>query len=290
MPSPTASARPVALPGALSPLTADLVRGPRRPAVVLAAPRVGVYLGVGDRVLPVLAADALALPGAVRLGVTSAHLDLRAGCGDVVVVGAGCVRLPGPTVRGVRTWRPARVRRGTPPSEAAARAVLDLLAGALGDAPGWLAAGIARALRGAPEAVATLLGRGPGLTPSGDDAVAGALLVRRALGHDPRPGRADGPRRDPRDRPDAADPLAAAVRSRLTTTTAVSAALLDAAAGGWATHEAVDLAEAAARGDVAGVTSALPAVLAVGHTSGRDLVAGVAAALDTLVLHGRTAA
>ncbi len=108
--------------------------------------------------------------------------------------------------------------------------------------------------------MARLVGRGAGLTPSGDDALAGALLVAHALGTGPD--------------------LAEAVRARLATTTAVSAALLDAAADGYAARQVVTLVDAAVAGDPDAVRRALPAVLAIGHTSGADTVTGIRAALE----------
>jgi hypothetical protein len=98
------------------------------------------------------------------------------------------------------------------------------------------------------------------LTPSGDDALAGALLVAHALGAGPD--------------------LADAVRARLAATTAVSAALLDAAADGYAARQVVTLVDAAVAADPGAVRRALPAVLAIGHTSGADTVTGVRAALE----------
>ena len=281
-PAPAAVPGPVVLPGALSPLTADLVRGPRRPAVVLAAYRYGAYLAVGGRVLPVLSRDAVALPGAVRLAEPAARLDLGVRSGEVVVVGAGAVRLPGALVRGVRTWRPSRVRCAAPATADASGcgAVREALAEACSGAEDWLVRGVTRVLRTAAHdhrpAVDALVGRGPGLTPSGDDALAGALLLRRALGAGPRPG--------------CADPLHAAVGARSGATTAVSAALLDGALGGWAAPEVVVLVDAVARRDAAAVRSALPPVLAIGHHSGRDLATGLLAAFDVLVPAGRMAA
>ena len=108
-------------------------------------------------------------------------------------------------------------------------------------------------------AVAGLVGRGAGLTPSGDDALAGALLVAHALG--------------------AGQALADAVRARLHATTAVSAALLDAAADGYAARPVVTLVDAAVAADPDAVRRALPAVLAIGHSSGADTVTGIRAAL-----------
>ncbi len=123
---------------------------------------------------------------------------------------------------------------------------------------------VARAATSAPtletERPRRLVGRGAGLTPSGDDALAGALLVAHALG--------------------AGADLADAVRARLAATTAVSAALLDAAADGYAARPVVTLVDAAVAGDPDAVRRALPAVLAIGHTSGADTVTGIRAALE----------
>ncbi|MBM6401127.1 oxamate carbamoyltransferase subunit AllH family protein [Phycicoccus sonneratiae] len=283
MPSP-APASPrgrVVLPGALSPLTADLVRGPRRPYTVVGVFRAGAYLATVDRVLPLLAHDAVALPGALRLAEPADRLDLGVRAGDVVVGGAGSLHLPGVTVRGVRTWRPARVRRAPAvPRLAPDERLRALLAEASSAGSRWLLPAVRAALV-APlptEAVRHLVGRGEGLTPSGDDALAGALLARRALGL--APGATAGGR----------DPLALAVRDRLRATTAVSASLLAAALDGWTTPEVAALVGALARGDADATRSALPSVLAVGHTSGRDLVTGVRAVLDTVASTGRTAA
>jgi hypothetical protein len=147
----------------------------------------------------------------------------------------------------------------------------------LGHGPGWLVVPVRAAVEaavgvGADHAVTALVGRGDGLTPAGDDALAGALLLLHAL-------------TDPR-----AERLSGAVRTRLRSTTAVSAALLDAAADGYASPEVVRLVDAVAAGDLVRVRSALPPVLAHGHSSGRDLVAGVAAALAAHVPSGRVAA
>ena len=104
-----------------------------------------------------------------------------------------------------------------------------------------------------------MLGRGAGLTPSGDDALAGAVLVEFALGR----GRK----------------IADAVHARSAATTAVSRALLGAACDGYAAPQVVALVDAAVAGDDDAFTIHLPRVLAIGHTSGHDLVTGVLAAL-----------
>jgi hypothetical protein len=300
------------LPAAASALTADLVGGPAVGATVLGVHGPAVYLDVVGRVLPVVAADAVPLPSALRLAVRAGEVPGGAGAssggpwgvavGDRVPVGDGRVVLPGMDLVVSRTWRPARVRpvppdlrdecgSGRPGNRfrthgAVGAPVSALLADATSSADTWLVDGI-RSLfsglecgRGRPgsrfrtqdeadavaRGVAALLGRGPGLTPSGDDALAGALLVSHALA--------------------AAAPLAGAVRARLGATTAVSAALLDAAADGFAARDVVTLVDAALAGDDVGVEAALPAVLALGHTSGRDVVTGIAAALTALAAVG----
>lgn len=108
---------------------------------------------------------------------------------------------------------------------------------------------------------AHLLGRGPGLTPLGDDVLAGWFVARHAAGH-----------------PDAA--LAAAVRARLGATTLLSATLLDCAMRGEALPQlAAWLADPS--------PSTAEALVAVGATSGTGLLAGAELALSSLAAHHR---
>ena len=234
------------VPGAVSALSADLVRGPLVRATVLGSHAPGLYLDVAGAVVPVVTADAVPLATAVRLTLASADAPWRGlAAGDAVLVGEGLIRLPGCDIVAARTWRPARVRPVTHDPHSLHSSHVHS-----SDRP-------TRAQ--AERCVAALIGRGPGLTPAGDDALAGILLVAHAHG--------------------VAGEVAEAVRALLTSTTAVSAALLDAAADGYAASEVVALVDAAVAGDPAVVARALPAVLAIGHTSGADLVIGVSAAL-----------
>ena len=101
-----------------------------------------------------------------------------------------------------------------------------------------------------------LLGRGPGLTPLGDDVLAGWFTTRAALG-----------------RPD--DVLAAAVRRRMGVTTLLSATLLDCALRGEALPQLADwLAEP--------TDTTVDALLGVGATSGAGLLAGAELAITSL--------
>ena len=273
--------RPVR-PAAVSVLSADLLVGEPVAATVLGVHAPALYLDVAGRVLPVVTPDAVPLPTALRLTSAGGAMAWGVSAGDVVTVGGGRVVLPGQDLVSARTWRPARVRR----VPASARPIPPALTHGEGARSGedreWLVDGIRTLFprhecasgrsddrfrthgeEGAvTSGVAALVGRGQGLTPSGDDALAGALLVAHALGR--------------------SAPLAHAVRARLHATTAVSAALLDAAVDGFAARDVVALVDAALAGDDAGVGALLPRVLALGHTSGRDLVTGVRAALDTL--------
>jgi hypothetical protein len=136
----------------------------------------------------------------------------------------------------------------------------------------------AAALAGRPVAphLRGLIGAGAGLTPSGDDAVAGVLLALRSAG-----------------RLDAVGRIASHLRPLLTRTTSISAALLRAAAEGYAVPEVVTLVEAV-HGSTNRKSGTIPPdsapfddwfrladprlverVLAIGHSSGRDLVSGV---------------
>jgi len=111
-------------------------------------------------------------------------------------------------------------------------------------------------------AVGRLVGLGEGLTPSGDDALAGLVLVAA------QPGTVLGSR---------LPALRSAVDQHAHRTTLLSATTLRAAAQGRARQSLHDLLA----GLVDGTSpAAVGRVLAIGHTSGADLLRGVALALD----------
>ena len=266
-------------PAAVSPLTARALQAPPRPARVLAALPTALYLLLPeghDHVLPVLAADALRLPTGLRLATPSAELVWCVDQGDEVVVGEGRVRLPGADLVAVRTWRPARVPVVQERVEAAGlQATLAALEPATGAAvlrelarDVATAALLARTGRVA-RLVGGLVGAGRGLTPSGDDALCGVLLGLRAAGAVP-----------------AGRQVEVAVRRGVGATTSLSASLLLAAVDGYAVPEVVDAVGSAVRADTAALASAMPSVLAIGHSSGADLLAGLAGTLDALCRTG----
>ncbi|MGO4599415.1 DUF2877 domain-containing protein [Terrabacter sp. 2RAF25] len=252
------------LPASVSPLVAgDVAGAPRRRRVVAAFPScLYVELGAHERVLAVLASDALALPIGVRLGVPATQVDWGVEAGAYVVVGEGRVRLPRADVVAARLQHPSRVRpaprRSGPPTGLREPGVLGDLARSL--------AASALAGRSVDSGVRGLLGAGRGLTPSGDDAVCGLLLALGAVDA-PQARRAHAS-------------VLAEVRAGLTRTTSLSATLLLAAGAGYAVPDVVRLVT----GLVSGVASPelVDRVLAIGHSSGRDLLSGVTGTLRAL--------
>jgi Protein of unknown function (DUF2877) len=186
-------------------------------------------------------------PGSGRGGGHAAGLWVRPGL-TVEGDGAAGRPLPGPTalLHGLPTLLVALEgpARGSallrPPWSAAAD-------------PAW-----PRLLRGdLAGAAAPLAGLGPGLTPSGDDALAGILLLARALLGETSEA-----------------PLLGLVQSL--PVGVASRSLLRWAARGQSLHAVHDLLDAAARGDAAVARAAARAAAAVGASSGADLCLGLA--------------
>ena len=110
-----------------------------------------------------------------------------------------------------------------------------------------------------------LLGRGAGLTPDGDDVLAGA----RVAGHAPGPPALQRWRRD-------------TVRALATRrTTAVSVGMLHSALDGWAAPQLAEAVEALCGGHPAEADEAVARLLSVGHSSGRHLLDGVLHVLNS---------
>ena len=120
------------------------------------------------------------------------------------------------------------------------------------------------------DAVRRATGRGPGLTPAGDDVLAGVLAVLTA------PGIAAGYEK-------VADRLRAALVPVLPTTTEISRALLGQASQGHVSRPVWELVSSVLSGSpAADPAQARADVLATGATSGGDTCAGLAAACRLL--------
>jgi hypothetical protein len=112
--------------------------------------------------------------------------------------------------------------------------------------------------------VHSLIGLGPGLTPSGDDFLVGALALLDALAE--RNAHAE-----------LARAIAVAPRGR---TSPLSDCLLRAAAAG---HPGEDLCRAVSAVVSAAPEAAVAAIRTVGHSSGWDMLAGMTAALECTI-------
>ncbi|MBE0529282.1 MAG: DUF2877 domain-containing protein [Rhodospirillales bacterium] len=152
-------------------------------------------------------------------------------------------------------------RGASPIAGAAAPGVVALwrwLSGRLGD-PGERAT--------APAAAVSLLGMGPGLTPSGDDFLGGVAVALHALG-----------------RKDAAGDLAACLTDHLTNRTGlISGAHLRCALMGEASALTLEAMDALLSGQQARVLAAGRAAVTVGHTSGWDTLSGLVCAAASFV-------
>jgi hypothetical protein len=190
-------------------------------------------------------------------------------CHDGVTVGKDWLEVAGSrlSLAGAETWRgalpvPALLRAAIP-------LALDVFAGVppspLLDGPWRPALGRAEAAvqrRDLSAAAAALGGLGPGLTPAGDDALAGILLAHRALAG-----------------ADAEHHLLAVARSAVTTD--LSAALLAWAARGQAVQPVHDLLGAIAGGDGRAATAATHRIASLGASSGADLLLGLRLAFSS---------
>lgn len=267
--------------GAASTAVRPVLEASRRPARVLAAFPAGIYLEVRTELEPSVIAVVTGLATRLPNSVLLAGALPRVTMGDEAFVGDGTVEVGGLSLRARRWWDPspplgAVDPAALPPSSALARRGRPGLDG--NDAVELLATSCASGwLLGAVTAAEKLVGLGPGLTPSGDDVLAGLLVTLRHL------GAATGCQKAV----DLAGWLGAAVTfDARTRTTPISATLLHCAARGEACPEVL----AVLRG-LAGrrpLEAALRRLRGLGHTSGADLAQGIAIGLETVrALGGR---
>lgn len=255
------------IPCAASSLLAGLVDGAEVGLVEVARTRVSVHYETGHPAVPVLC---VCTPRAVRLPNSLITDELpgpeSGGSQDgteristSAVIGGGGFRAGGTTWRVLRWWQPPRPTRLPRPTVA-----------------GLAAAEPARQPPGVPVpspsydglSPSALVGSGPGLTPAGDDVLAGALVAAYATG-------------DPRLPMWSANTRRALTATR---TTAVSRAMLHHALDGYATPQLADLLTALCLGR--DLTRPRTYLLAVGHTSGSALLSGVVYTLSTRHLEG----
>jgi hypothetical protein len=276
MPGPRSIAGPVAA----STLTRQLIAGQRRLGRVLGVFPSAVYAEfateAGSELVAVETADGLRLPRAATLAAPSSAAPLRTvRAGDDAHVGEGGLEVGPLAFDVVRWWSPRRPRPvSTPAFDAARLSAVSLLLPPLppeleerlGSLTRTLAAGEGSDVQ---DAATALLGLGVGLTPQGDDVLAGLLVTLVAA---------------PATRP-LADRLGDAVKRAASRTTTLSAALLRDAADGFAVPAVVDLVDVLHEPDHLGAATTDGALadivvrlLNVGHTSGAALAHGALAA------------
>jgi hypothetical protein len=242
-------------------------------ATVLGSSSHAVWLRVDNTALVISTVDATRLPNSIEIAARSESNPFRGVDSDTaVVIGNGSIELGSMVITRGRWWDPHPV---LPPTTL--RALSDRLEHLPAGVPGVPADELQRALGArSPDALVaaaeTLLGRGPGLTPEGDDFMAGALagfsLLGDALGleHAVRLCNA------------VASPLDVLAMSR---TTIFSAALIRCALCGMVAAPAAGFLRAlAGRGDVVATHSRLTQV---GHTSGPALAAGIVSGARALI-------
>jgi hypothetical protein len=236
----------------------------------------------GGGLLVLTGPDLPHLPGALRLA-TDRPLDhlFRPGAGFRLTGGLWRADRHGGSIHGLPVWRPPPIAEAAPPAERRVRlgvatAILDEhlrrhpdhrlppdLECLCGDLARALASGDDAALA---TTAAALVGRGQGLTPSGDDLLVGCLafLARRPAATDRRTR------------------IAAAIAPRLAGTTAPSRHYLGEATAARFSEPLALLADAldAAR-PVSTPPAAVRAALAIGASSGADGIRGLLTAASS---------
>lgn len=242
-------------------------------ASVLGVSSHALWLDAAGEVVVVTTRDATRLPNGVEIASTSeARLLEVVTHGASVVIEPDALDFGGLVVDVVRWWDPRLVLPRTTNEDLVAA-----IDGLPHSVPGLDARPLASALadRSSGELIGVsmaLLGRGPGLTPEGDDLLAGSLAATRTLG-------------TALDSSSALTMLDAAEDSLLTAaerrTTAFSAALIRRAIHGEVAAPAGGFLRAlAGRGDIDVHHRDL---LRVGHTSGPALAAGIVLGVRSLI-------
>lgn len=242
-------------------------------ATVLGTSGYAVWLLVGESVIVVSTRYATRLPNGIEIPSRSSDNPFeQVHHGAPIKVGFGRVMLEGLSVSVARWWDPRPVLHTITTEELAAN-----IAGLPADVPDVESDQLRSALHAfSPNALLAaarpLLGKGSGLTPEGDDYLAGAVasirLLSQALNHGQATRMLDA----------VANPLAKLADARTTT---FSAALIQYALRGQVAAPAGSLMRAfAGRGDVAPSHRVL---LKVGHSSGPALAAGMVLGAQSLI-------
>jgi Protein of unknown function (DUF2877) len=256
----------VLVPGVVSTAIREPVLGPPRAGRLLAVFPAAVYIDLGGTVVAVVTRDGVRLPNAVVVPLQRGARPFAQVNGEVsATVGSGDIVMSGLVVHAVRHWDPRPLLPPVDPVTLSGR--LAGLRGILAASPARPGLPVPQQLAGAcmtasPAAAAAaadqLVGLGPGLTPSGDDLLAGTLAALRLLGGDPAFTTA------------LADHVSSVGAGR---TTALSATLLRLAGQGDVAGEVGQVIKAL--NGSGSLDEAVGRLCAVGHTSGADLAQGL---------------
>ena len=253
----------------------DLISGPDRPVDVLGRFATALYLRLASgEVIALLSSDAVRLPIGLILPTSSREFPLSYLSGRVVV-GSGVVRIGSWSCR-VSRLVSLQAPAALTPNRDACEHLRHRLANCHSADPDL---GLPHALPDdvycpevAADLVRRLLGVGPGLTPAGDDVLAGLLVGSWCFGQ-------------------RAEPLRRAVLTGLATgTTDLSAALLRCAARGESIPQVNRLLRNMSGSAWQGwLDHAVDDLVRVGHTSGTALATGVLAVATMAIGNGRQA-
>jgi Protein of unknown function (DUF2877) len=241
-----------------------LISGPRRPADVLGRFATALYLRLlGREVIALLSSDAVRLPIGLILPTSSREFPLSYLSGPVLV-GSGAVRVGGWSCRVSRLISPRAPAPIIPDPNACEHLRHRLTHYESADPDLRLTDSLlddANSPEAAAELVRRLLGAGPGLTPAGDDVLAGLLVGSWSFGQP-------------------AQSLRLAVLAGLPAgTTDLSAALLRCAVRGESIPQVSQLLRSlSGNAWQSRLDDALDDLIRVGHTSGTALATGVLAA------------
>ena len=254
------TAATVRLAAAASVALQQLLAAPRQAGTLLGVSEHAAWIGVGEEVVVLSDRRAVRLPNAIELAVNEVgrwiHKD------DAAYIGEGFIAI-GQLTAVARRWFDPRPMLGSCQNDTLERNLAELSNRVAVQAdPGLLEAFRRRDPQRMLDRATQLLGSGEGLTPEGDDVIAGAiashLLLAGAVGRET--GYLDA----------FTKPLNELSRTR---TTSFSASLIRHASVGRVSAPFADLLKAlTGRGSLDAATEEL---LAVGHTSGPALVAGI---------------
>lgn len=177
---PNATAARVQLAAAASVALRPMLEGPSRRAELMGVSRHAAWVDVDGDVVVVSDAEAVRLPNALELSLF--RLDSWIRETDLVEIGTGMMKIADLDIVPRRWFDPRPVLRSTPVDQLhAALAILKEVAQPRSHPELQQALQFADA-NGLVRTAAELLGGGEGLTPEGDDVVAGALAAYVLLG------------------------------------------------------------------------------------------------------------